>query len=646
MSVGPLSNFLSTENLNQTFSIIEREVLTRTNGISISSIPKYKNSFPKMANIIYEKCQASKEAPSITELNGRLVQNSIATYIKNLAKDGYINTGITGTSPNSNVNNYLPAPKIAPSQNNTVYSKSLIPGVNQIPQFELKGRTASNNNNMNTRNDLSEDVNILMSATGDTMYQNVRDLESRDKVDPMLYLNQFSQQREQDIFMSAPVQKQASDNILSMNELKFFNPVNSPIITPSQMSYMENLVDKKVKQIEEDVVADNKIPYVDTALANRMAVEMQKIQRETQPKYIEKVHYITVNSADREWDILAENRYQFQVKFNQKYDPNNRQPGTQITQIFRNILSVELVMAIMPLETYIEPFDTRLYFNISKYPYLLLKIDELDNVFRGTNSENDGAFSMLIYDKTFFTEVLSSGYAVNPSATSNGIVNSYPPVSFSNEFKRGYIKYQPVYFEKKKFYNNPLASLSRMSIHITDHRGYDFNGQSDVLTINTIEFTGVLSGLTTTDYEIDPQFGFPYTNFSGTKMIEITPTSNVSNRLFRIGDRLLIRNHTRTGDTAGFTSFINREEGHVIVNLSKEIDTATGNKSFVPKLYISPPGTMNSTNGGITGYYDDTNSGATSTGGVLLNSDLQCNLMFRIITRDVDTPLLTKPINA
>jgi hypothetical protein len=378
-----------------------------------------------------------------------------------------------------------------------------------------------------------------------------------------------------------------------------------------------------------------------------MALDMQKLQRDTQPKYIEKVHYITVNSADREWDILAENRYQFQVKFNQKYDPSNRQPGTQITQIFRNILSVELVMAILPLETNIETFDTRLYFNVSKYPYLLLKIDELDRVFNGTNNDTEGAFSMLIYDKTFFTEVLSSPYIAAPA--SGGIVNSTPALSFANEFKRGYIKYQPVYFEKKKFYNNPLASLNRMSIHLTDHRGYDFNGQSDVLNINTITTSNI--AVSPTNYEISSNYGFPFTNPGTTNnlMIKINTVNYFSNRLFRIGDRIVIRNALFTGgaNSAAYTSFLNQEQGHTIINLDVQTDTATGNKSYINNLYLAPPGTFDVTTGTVSGYYDISSTvGTQSTGGVLLNTDLQSNLMFRIITRDVDTMVNTLPINA
>jgi hypothetical protein len=191
-----------------------------------------------------------------------------------------------------------------------------------------------------------------------------------------------------------------------------------------------------------------------------------------------------------------------------------------------------------------------------------------------------------------------------------------------------------------------------MSIHLTDHRGYDFNGQNDVLTINTITASNI--ALNTTNYEILPNYGFPFTNPGTTNnfMVKINTTDYFSNRLFRIGDKILIRNASFTGGTnsAAFNSFLNSEEGHTIINLDVQTDTATGNKSYIKNLYIAPPGYYNPTGAGsVVGYYDISNAGVIGTqetGGVLLNSDLQCNLMFRIITRDADTSIVTQPINA
>ena len=128
------------------------------------------------------------------------------------------------------------------------------------------------------------------------------------------------------------------------------------------------------------------------------------------------VHYININSVDRNWQTSnSESRYNFQVKFNQVFDPNTVFQGANINRNFKNVVSIEPVVSLIPLDAFINTFDTRLYLGVSKYPFLLLRIEELDGVFRGTHNATDKAFSTLIYDKTFFTDVLSSSYATTAS---------------------------------------------------------------------------------------------------------------------------------------------------------------------------------------------------------------------------------------
>ena len=370
-----------------------------------------------------------------------------------------------------------------------------------------------------------------------------------------------------------------------------------------------------------------------------------KLQRDTQPKYMEKVHYINVNSVDREWEKHAESRFQFQVKFNQ----SNTFTGAGISQLYRNVVSVELVSAILPMDTNIIPFDTRLYNGLMKYPYLLLRIDELDSVFRGTNNWVDRAFSTLLFDKVFFSSILSTEYTTGTSS----IVNSVPKQGFTNEYNRGFLKYNPAYFEKKKFYNNPLASLNRMSITITDPRGNFINTQTDVLDLSNIAYTSNLNVIGNA-LELDASNCFPYSTQSNFKMIEITTATYFSNRLFRIGDRILIRNYATNvalgGNNAIFNSFINRPEGHTIINLELENNgnANTNNRGFLNKLFISPPGTMNAINKTVdpATYYDNTTLNFTgAVFGTLINIDLQTHLLFRIVTRDPDTSNTLQPIN-
>ena len=303
------------------------------------------------------------------------------------------------------------------------------------------------------------------------------------------------------------------------------------------------------------------------------------------------------------------------------------------------------------MDTTINTFDTRIYGGLMKFPYLLLRIDELDSVFRGTNNWADRAFSTLLFDKVYFSNTFSTDY-INGTNGGTSIVNSAPKTSFNPEYLRGFLKFNPAYFEKKKFYNNPLASLNRMTITITDPRGNFINDQSDVLIIQDLTFTNTLNNVT--GLEISASNAFPYFTQSTIKMIQITSTTKFSNRLFRVGDRVLIRDFASNVALAAtnnsiFNSFINQTEGHIIVNLDLENNADLGNKSFIQKLYISPPGTYNSTSNTVVGYYDNT-SGATldlagATFGTLINMDLQSHLLFRIVTRDPDTSGVMKPIN-
>ena len=136
-------------------------------------------------------------------------------------------------------------------------------------------------------------------------------------------------------------------------------------------------------------------------------------------------------------------------------------------------------------------------------------------------------------------------------------------------------------------------------------------------------------------------------------MIKIETTTYFSNRLFRVGDRILVKNFTMntTGtDNSRFQTFINREEGHTIINLDLETNglADTNNRGFIKNLYISPPGTLDTLNQTVddSTYYDETNLNFTSaTYGTLINIDLQSHLLFRIVTRDPDTSNTLKPIN-
>jgi len=619
-------------------------------------------------------------------------------YEELMAKRDAITNAIGSGNPNDysqpiiKLNNYVKNEVFVKSggdNNNSSYDSQFLRVADESPLNKSTLQTSSQMNSQNldfTINsfNLNDDFNdsLIGSENVDSpLYQNIEKLQHMDGTNPMSMLEDYQRQRNQQVKIYTESEKRqnitamqtsqsssssgssdsSSSSKLSIgglldNQNIMFNRNNTDAKTkidqtqvdPMQLlNYGKKLTNNFIDKIEERIVNNNEaqpnagIP-IDLA---KMQEDLIKLQRDSQPKYIEKVHYINVNSVDRLWENSIESRYSYKVQFNQGpgFD------GAAISQLYKNIVSVELVSAIMPLDTTINTFDTRIYGGLMKFPYLLLRIDELDSVFRGTNNWADRAFSTLLFDKVYFTNTLSTDY-ISGTSTSNSIVTNSPKTAFTSEYYRGFMKFNPAYFEKKKFYNNPLASLNKMSISITDPRGNLINDQSDVLTINSISFTATLNTLTT-GLELTASSAFPYANQSTYKMIKVTSNSKFSNRLFRVGDRVLFKNFatntTLAANNSLFNSFINREEGHIIINLQSEDNTVSGgNKSFISELYISPPGSYNSTTNTVSGYYDNTTLDFTeATFGSVINMDLQTHLLFRIVTRDPDTALVLKPIN-
>ena len=472
--------------------------------------------------------------------------------------DSKYNEVMSQRGGDGNPNAYLPQP-MNPSSS-YVKNETFTKGAQNNNMYENQFKRVADSNTPKNKIDftikpfnLNDDMteSLFGSENVDSpLYQNIENLQKMEGANPMSLLEDYQKQRNQQIQVQAKEkqdqQKQRQQSTMNgMNGTNIANAtntgmynynqtnnsqtnnsqtnnsqiINTPktlqtIVNPLDLSNLGNeLTQNFVEKIEKNIVNDNKAQPTSDITLGQMQEALVKLQRDTQPKYIEKVHYININSVDREWEQRAESRFQFQVKFNQ----NSTFTGASISQLYKNVVSVELVSAILPMDSSIIPFDTRLYNGLMKYPYLLLRIDELDSVFRGTNDWVDRAFSTLLFDKVFFSSILSTEYI---SGTTTSIVNSIPKQGFASEYNRGFMKYNPAYFEKKKFYNNPLASLNRMTIEITDPRGNFINTQSDVLNSNIVVFTGNLTTIGNT-LELYASNAFPYTSQVGFKMIKI-----------------------------------------------------------------------------------------------------------------------------
>jgi hypothetical protein len=153
------------------------------------------------------------------------------------------------------------------------------------------------------------------------------------------------------------------------------------------------------------------------------------LSNEPNIEYEEYVHYISVSSRDRDRSIYANvNNYCITL-------PNE----------FKNISSVELIQAIIPAKN-----------NADSEPYLLLDIDELEEVVISNDTHISDSFAIL---------------QPSPPITAGG---------FMQIDKR-------IHENTVKIYKTPRSSLSKLTISIKDDSGNLFDFGIDTVPPNAID---------------------------------------------------------------------------------------------------------------------------------------------------------------
>ena len=666
--------FFSQNNQDFTYDLTRNQVM-RHHDYDINKNVSFKQNYQKMALIVYNNIGDSDK--NLVNLNNTLVEKSTqhfnkAINTKKLKKSQMLDkndlsSGMTSVQSNRFMPSELSQPQQHPQQQNTSRSQPSQQQQGNILPFTLNDEFASQIN--------SSDAPIYP----DNNYSNTN-------TDPMKLMNTFNQDRDSEMqrFQSQLNKKNnssnsntSSNNSVVGNLGGMSNPggaaerefvmadtkIDLTAINPLDL-YKKNdeFTNKMLNTMEENKISGTNLNDRETEEVKNQ-VQDYSIQQlvHRQPEYLEKEHYITINSLDRNWfENTTENQYNFMVNFRSSSDKH-----ASVASMMKNIISVELINTNIPIDPIIIPFDTRLYLDSKSHPYLLLQIKEISGVFKGTNSNITNSFAQLIFDKEHSSAVISSEYindvdgdgAIN-NANGNGadddsIIKSTPKVKFSTQYQKGFYRYIPSFFEKKQFYNQPLASLGQMTIRLTDPDGELVNNQPDVLSISAIISEGI------SELDISKTSGFPNTTTAEAAIfnIKISTTNHFSNKQYKIGDKILIKGVVSTDTTTSqIVTFINREEGHIIVNLEKEDNTLVateptiGNKSFIQNMYIPQPGKMDSSNKALdtaTALGIDANSfdGVTFTSAKLINKSLQTNLTFKIVTRDVDVQTVIKPQN-
>lgn len=147
------------------------------------------------------------------------------------------------------------------------------------------------------------------------------------------------------------------------------------------------------------------------------------VKAEPDIQYEEQIDYLFINSDDRDTSVY----------------PNPNAYVTRFPKEFRNISSIELINAIIP--------DKNL---ITQEPYLLLRIDEIDDVMTSNNKHIADSFAFL---------------ALANATTAGGFITID---------KR-------IHENTPKVFTTPKASLDKMTISLTDHKGTPWNFGSDTL---------------------------------------------------------------------------------------------------------------------------------------------------------------------
>lgn len=389
------------------------------------------------------------------------------------------------------------------------------------------------------------------------------------------------------------------------------------------------------------------------------------VREESVVGYREVENNLFIYSADRDWLLNnKENRYSFTVNFDPAANSQSFGPSLGAQQKFRNIVRIELVKAIMAgesLDVTVKRTDasttTNYQDNILNFPYITVRVAELENNNYGTDNFLDRSFGVLQYDAQWISDY------TNQSTCTKGYLAMIPK----------FLKCQ------KEYYPTPLATLQKMTIDI--HRP---NGELISTSPDTYDIGGIIASVNGA-----PVLGtaFPFTvnlgttgyaalgnatgGFNAPCNFFINTTKYFSKFEVCVGDRIQIGGYTYSEDVLNdptyggilrsFCNWINRPEGHIVVNTAYSTSSAAlganatndvGYANFIiiqaqyedptsGSTFLKPFGTATDQLGNIL----DAFGSSLQSPCRLIDLNKQLNLVFRVITREMDSLPQLRPDN-
>ena len=378
------------------------------------------------------------------------------------------------------------------------------------------------------------------------------------------------------------------------------------------------------------------------------------IRQENTVTYKEIENNLFLYSADRDWiRNVAENRYNFSVTFDPGNNGQGYYPQVRVQQKFKNITRIEFVKAILPLEgldVMILPDasgcpskNTSFQSNVLSLPFISVNIPELENNNFGTDNFLDRCFSVIQYDQNWFSD---RGYSTTDTTTHQ-----------TND-SRGFTAMVPRFLKCQKIYAPaPLSTLQRLTINLLRP-----SGQPLSLLADTFDISGVYAGTNTLFTTANS--AYDCSESGNPQYIFIRTTNYFSRFQMNVGDNIQIGNFAFADPSNGvlqdFTNWINRPTGFLVAGIGHTDSSGTyhdgpnnvgyANYIIIQAQYQDPTtgntGLRPYGGGNITTYIGDTNPAALANPPRrLINLSRQIQLVFRIITREMDPVAQLRPDN-
>jgi hypothetical protein len=369
-------------------------------------------------------------------------------------------------------------------------------------------------------------------------------------------------------------------------------------------------------------------------------------------------------SADRDWLTNSkENRYHFTVQFDTAGYKDKFGVGLASQQKFKNIVRIELIKAIMPGESLDVSVDARgqvsttysttYQDNILNLPYVSLRIAELENNNYGTDNFLDRSFGVLQYDAQWLSDTTQT------------------------ECTRGFLAMIPKFLKcQKEYYPTPLSTLQKMTIEFLRPNGELLSASSDTFNVGGIIAPHIGAIISSTfPFNVDTSTS-PYSILKNNSVATTSPANfflNTSTYFSRFelctGDRIQIKGYTYSDASLNdptygqslraFCNWVNRNEGHIILNTAYTLNNTStvlqdgvnhvGYANFVIlQADYQDPSTGSTL---LQSFGDDFGRTLTTYGPTLespirlINLNKQLNLVFRIITREMDSLPQIRPDN-